>query len=62
MLKNITIGIPSLPEQQQIAQILSNIDAKIEAEENKKQALESLFKTLLSLLMTGKIRVKDLDV
>jgi len=49
-------------EQHQIADILSAIDIKIEAEENKKQALDALFKTLLSLLMTGKIRVRDLDI
>jgi len=46
----------------QIAETLRAIDEKIEAEQNKKQALDALFKTLLSLLMTGKIRVKDLDI
>ncbi len=61
-LKNIKIPLPPLSEQHQIADILSAIDNKIEAEESKKQALDTLFKTLLSLLMTGKIRVKDLEV
>ncbi|MDI3545580.1 MAG: type restriction enzyme subunit [Rikenellaceae bacterium] len=51
------IPLPPLPVQQKIATILSAIDAKIEAEENKKQALEDLFKTLLHNLMTAKIRV-----
>lgn len=54
--------LPPLPEQKEIADILSAINNKIKAEENKKQALDALFKTLLSLLMTGKIRVRDLDI
>jgi type I restriction enzyme S subunit len=59
---NIPILCPPLPVQQKIASILSAIDAKIEAEENKKQALEELFKTLLHNLMTAKIRVNHLEV
>ena len=61
-IKQIPIPLPPLPVQQKIASILSAIDAKIEAEENKKQALEELFKTLLDNLMTAKIRVNTLDV
>jgi len=62
MLGNIFLPLPPLPVQQKIASILSAIDAKIEAEENKKQALEELFKTLLNNLMTAKIRVNHLEV
>jgi len=61
-LINYLIPLPHLPIQQRIASILSAIDAKIEAEENKKQALEELFNTLLDNLMTAKIRVNTLDV
>lgn len=61
-VKNQNIPLPPLHEQQQIAETLSAIDDKIHAEQTKKNALESLFKTLLSLLMTGKIRVKDLEI
>ena len=61
-LKNYPILFPPLPIQQKIASILSAIDSKIEAEENKKQALEELFKTLLHNLMTAKIRVNHLEV
>jgi len=60
--KQIPIPLPPLPIQQKIASILSAIDAKIEAEENKKQALEELFKTLLHNLMTAKIRVNHLEI
>ena len=56
-LINYLIPLPPLPIQQKIASILSAIDAKIEAEENKKKSLEDLFKTLLHNLMTAKIRV-----
>jgi len=58
--KQIPIPLPPLPTQQKIASILSAIDAKIEAEENKKKALEELFKSLLHNLMTAKIRVNQL--
>jgi type I restriction enzyme S subunit len=61
-LNDISLPLPPLPVQQKIASILSAIDAKIEAEENKKQALEELFKTLLHNLMTAKIRVNHLEI
>ena len=54
------IPLPPLPEQEKIASMLSAIDEKIEAEENKKKALEDLFNTLLHNLMTARIRVNHL--
>ncbi|EDP74112.1 restriction endonuclease subunit S, partial [Hydrogenivirga sp. 128-5-R1-1] len=54
---NLKIPLPPIDEQKQIAKILNKIDNKIEAEENKKEALEKLFKSLLNNLMTGKIRL-----
>ena len=62
VLKTFALPLPPLPVQQKIASILSAIDAKIEAEENRKQALEELFKTLLHNLMTAKIRVNNLEI
>ncbi len=62
VLENLPIPLPPLPTQQKIASILSAIDAKIEAEENKKKALEELFKSLLHNLMNAKIRVNQLKV
>jgi type I restriction enzyme S subunit len=56
------IPLPPLPEQQQIADILSSIDKKIQIEENRKASLQTLFKTMLRLLMTGQLRVKDLQL
>ncbi len=61
-LGGIKIIFPPLPTQQKIASILSTIDQKIEVEENKKKALEDLFKTLLHNLMTARIRVNNLEV
>ena len=51
------IPLPPLDEQHEIARVLQTVDRKIEAEENRKQALDDLFKTLLHHLMTAKIRV-----
>ncbi len=56
------IPLPSIQEQEEVAPILSGVDSKIESEENRKSALQALFKTMLHQLMTGKVRVKDLEV
>lgn len=61
-IKFFKIPLPPLPEQQEIAEILSTIDDKIQAEQTKKNTIDTLFKTLLSLLMTGKVRVKDIEI
>lgn len=58
-LSQATIPLPPLPEQQEIARMLQAVDARIEAEEKKKAALEALFKTLLHHLMTAKIRLPE---
>jgi len=60
-LKNFKIPLPPLSEQKKIASILSAIDQKIEAEENKKRALEDLFKSMLNNLMTAKVRISNVD-
>ncbi|MBX0311066.1 MAG: restriction endonuclease subunit S [Sulfurihydrogenibium sp.] len=57
-LAKLKIPLPPLDEQQKIANILTTIDQKIQAEEKKKIALQNLFKTLLQQLMTGKIRIR----
>lgn len=56
------IPLPSIVTQKRIAETLFTIDQKIEAGENQKRALEALFKTLLSSLMTGRIRIASLEV
>ena len=54
----INIPFPQLPEQQKIAAILSEADAKIEKEQTQKAQLEALKKGLMQQLLTGKKRVK----
>jgi len=56
------VPLPSLPEQREIARILSAVDRKIEAEEKRKAALQALFRTMLHRLMTGQVRVKEFRV
>jgi len=61
-VKNRRIPLPSLDEQIEIAHCFQVIDQKIEIHTAKKSALQNLFKTMLNKLMTGEIRVKDLDI
>ncbi len=52
------IPFPTRNEQNKIANILSEVDAKIEKEEATKVELEQLKKGLMQVLLTGQIRVK----
>jgi type I restriction enzyme S subunit len=61
-IKQIPAMLPPLPIQQNIASILSAIDSKIQAEEQKKEALKETFNSLLRDLMTAKIRVNNLKI
>ncbi len=58
----LPICLPSLPEQEQIVESLLKMDDKIRAEESRVSALGVLFTTLLRDLMTGRVRVHDLDL
>ena len=60
--KSIVLPLPSLTMQQRIAEIFSLLDRQRQTEENKRRALEELFKTLLNNIMTGKIRAKQLEM
>jgi type I restriction enzyme S subunit len=62
-IDSLPLPLPStLEEQTQIITLLSAIDDKITLHKRKKAALEALFTSLLHQLMTGKIRVGDLDL
>jgi type I restriction enzyme S subunit len=61
-IENILIPFPKIIIQDQIAEILTSLDLKLEAEENKKKAQDDLFKTLLNDLMTATIRVNHLNL
>jgi len=53
---------PSLDEQREIIAVLDAIDRKIDLHRKKRGVLDDLFKALMHKLMTGQIRVADLDL
>lgn len=53
---------PTLDEQREIVAVLDAIDRKIDLHRKKRAVLEELFKALLHKLMTGEIRVDELDL
>ena len=57
IIENFLIPLPPLPEQERIAQTLSQIDKVIESEQKYKQKLESLKRGLMEDLLTGRLRV-----
>lgn len=62
-LQTFRIGLPTDPnEGDEITATLDAIDAKIDLHKRKKAVLEDLFRALLHKLMTGEIRVADLDL
>ncbi|MCR8487039.1 MAG: restriction endonuclease subunit S [candidate division WOR-3 bacterium] len=60
--ENLLIPLPPLEEQKQIAHILSTVDKKIEVEQRRKEVLKDLFKTMLHKLMSGEIRLKEVEI
>ncbi len=55
------IPLPPLGEQEEMAGILADIDRKIEVEEGRLAALDGLFRSMLEHLMTGRVRVHELE-
>lgn len=56
VLKSLPIPMPSLSVQQEIAEIARAADRKIRAEEQRRDALVTLFTTLLNDLMSARLR------
>jgi type I restriction enzyme S subunit len=61
-LRGLRIPLPGMDEQRAIAATLRAVDQKLGAEEVRREALSSLFSTLLHQLMTGRLRVNDFDL
>ena len=57
-LKKLRVTVPPLPEQKKIASILTSFDKVIEVKQRKLRQTQSLKKSLMQDLLTGKVRVK----
>jgi len=57
-MRNLSIALPPLQEQQQIMKILFAVDRKLELEFEGKAKLEKVKVSLMDLLLTGKVRAK----
>ena len=58
----IPIWFPDEDQQRDIVSVLDAIDCKIDLHRRKQAVLEELFKALLHKLMTGEIRVGELEI
>lgn len=58
----LKIAMPDMEEQKIIVGILSSIDQKLAAEQSRKEALDTMFTSLLHDLMTAKIRVNQIAI
>ncbi len=62
-LRSMPVPLPlTLDEQKEIVAILDAIDSKVELHRRKLAVLDELFNVLLHKMMTGEIRVADLDL
>ena len=62
LIKSIKVAFPiSVQEQNKIVKILELLDKKIQINISKKQTFTDLFKTMLHELMTGQLRVHELE-
>jgi type I restriction enzyme S subunit len=59
-IREFFILLPPLPEQQRIAEILSQTDQTIEKEQQYKEKLQKIKQGLMQDLLTGKVRVNKL--
>lgn len=62
VLSEMRLPKPAVDEQRNIVAVLDAIDHKIDLHRRKRTVLDELFKALLHRLMTGEIRVADLDL
>ncbi|HCI3156781.1 restriction endonuclease subunit S [Pseudomonas aeruginosa] len=63
IVRDLPLTYPkSEDEQREIVAILDTLDRKIDLHRKKRAVLEELFQSLLHKLMTGEIRVADLDL
>lgn len=58
IIKSLKVPLPSIPEQQKIATVLTNADKEIELLEQQLADLQQEKKALMQVLLTGKKRVR----
>ena len=61
-LEGYTFPFPPKNEQTEIIDTIDKVNKKLSQAETRKQTLQALFKTMLNQLMTGRVRVKNLDI
>ena len=61
-LRDLLVVMPPLAEQKEIAEILNALDRKFDLHHKKRTVLDELFKAMLHKLMTGEIRVDEMDL
>ena len=59
-IENFLVPLPSEDEQNTIVDMIKAVDQKLASEQSRKEALDTLFTSLLHDLMTAKIRVKNI--
>lgn len=62
LLNELAVPLPSHSEQSELLEIFAALDGKLDLHRRKRAVLEELFQALLHKLMTGEIRVGDLDL
>lgn len=58
-LRTMLIPLPSLVDQEEIAQLRETLSARLQASSRRQGALRALFESTLNQLMTGQLRVTD---
>lgn len=61
-LRELPIPLPSLEEQREVVAVLDAIDSKIDLQKHKRQMLDAVFRSLLTKLMTGDVRLDPTDL
>lgn len=61
VIANLPVCVPSIEDQRQIVQAFTALELKLDQAEHKKTTLQDLFRTLLHELMTGKVRVGEIE-
>jgi type I restriction enzyme S subunit len=60
-IRSLRISLPPIGRQRELSQILGPLEAKIAASAEENRSLAIMRDTLLELLMSGKLRVKDAE-